>query len=110
MAGSFDLKSASNGQFHFVLRAGNGQIILSSQMYTSKSSAEGGIASVQQNCALSERYNPDVSSNGKFYFTLKAANGQVIGNSQMYESAASRDAGTESVKTNGGTKTINDLN
>lgn len=109
MAGSFDLKSASNGQFHFVLKAGNGQTILSSQMYATKSSAETGIASVQENCSNSARYNSEVSANGKFFFTLKAANNHVIGNSQMYESAASRDAGIESVKTNGVSTTINDL-
>ena len=53
--------------------------------------------------------NKAESSNGKFYFTLKAGNNQVIGNSQMYASAASRDAGIESVKSNGASAKINDL-
>lgn len=109
MAGAFEIKKASNGQFHFNLKAGNGEIILTSEMYVEKRSAEAGIASVQANAAKDERYSREESSNGKFYFTLKAGNHQIIGQSQMYASAASRDAGIESVKNNGATTTINDL-
>ena len=43
MAGKFELKVAKNGKYHFNLLAGNGQIILSSEMYESKSAAENGI-------------------------------------------------------------------
>lgn len=45
----YELKEATNGKFHWNLKASNGQIIMSSQMYASKASAEGGIASVQKN-------------------------------------------------------------
>lgn len=108
MAGSFELKKAANGEFHFNLKAGNGEIILSSEMYAAKASAQAGIASVQKNCGEDGRYAKAESSNGKFYFTLKAGNNQVIGKSQMYASAASRDAGIESVKKNGASTTVND--
>ncbi|AWV07757.1 YegP family protein [Marilutibacter maris] len=108
MAGKFELKKATNGQFHFNLKAGNGEIILSSEMYESKDSAKNGIASVQKNCGDDDRYERAESSNGKHYFTLKAGNHQVIGQSQMYASAASRDAGIESVKNNGTTTDIED--
>lgn len=108
MAGSYDLKKATNGQFYFNLKAGNGEIILTSEMYVAKGSAQAGIASVQANCTHDERYDKAESTNGKFYFTLKAANHQVIGNSQLYATAATRDAGIASVKTNGGTDVIND--
>ncbi len=108
MAGWFELKKASNGQFHFTLNASNGQTVLGSEMYTARASAQNGIASVQANCANNERYSKATASNGKFYFTLKAANSQVIGQSQMYASEASRDAGIESVKTNGGSSDIRD--
>ena len=50
-----------------------------------------------------------MSSNGKYYFNLRAANNQVIGNSEMYETAASRDNGIESVKSNAPTAVIDDL-
>lgn len=109
MSGSFEIKKATDGQFYFHLKAGNGEIILSSEMYEAKASAEKGIASVQVNSPLEERYHRDVAKNGKLYFTLKAANAQVIGNSQMYASAANRDAGIDSVKANGSTKVIKDL-
>lgn len=101
MAGKFELKTSSNGKFYFNLKAGNGQIILSSEMYESKSAAENGIASVQKNAADDGRYDRKESSSGKPYFTLKAGNGQVIGKSEMYESAASMENGIESVKKNG---------
>jgi len=108
MAGWFELKKASNGQFHFALKAGNAETILTSEMYTAKASAENGIASVQKNSGDASRYNPATASNGKFYFTLRAANNQVIGNSQMYGTEAARNAGIESVKQNGATQDIRD--
>src|SRR3546814_6494203 len=98
MAGSFELKKASSGQFHFNLKAGNGEILLTSEMYDSKASAQKGIASVQKNCQDDARYAKAVAANGKFHFTLKDANHQVIGSSQMYATEAARDAGLESVK------------
>ncbi|MBL7803993.1 MAG: YegP family protein, partial [Saprospiraceae bacterium] len=48
------------------------------------------------------------AANGKFYFTLKAANSQVVGNSQMYESEASRDNGIASVQNNAPDATVDD--
>ncbi|MDN6088778.1 MAG: YegP family protein, partial [Enterobacterales bacterium] len=47
--GYYEIKKAKNGQFHFNLKASNGEIILSSEMYASKASADNGIASVQSN-------------------------------------------------------------
>lgn len=81
MAGWFELSKSSNGQFHFVLKAGNAEIILTSEMYNTKSAAENGIASVQVNSPLDERYEKKVSANQKPYFNLKAANHQIIGSS-----------------------------
>jgi uncharacterized protein len=50
MAGKFEIKKASNGEFFFNLLAGNGQIVLSSEMYKAKASAQNGIESVRKNC------------------------------------------------------------
>jgi uncharacterized protein YegP (UPF0339 family) len=108
MAGWYELSKSSNGQFRFVLKAGTAETILASELYTTKASAEGGIASVQANSPDDARYEKKESSNGKFHFNLKAANHQVIGSSETYESAASRDKGIESVKTNGPSKTVKD--
>lgn len=109
MAGSFELKVAKNGEYFFNLLAGNGQNILKSEMYSSKSAAMNGIASVQKNCAEDAQYECKTSTNGKPYFVLKAKNHQVIGQSQMYESDAGCSNGIESCKTNGGTDNIKDL-
>ncbi|MDO5654112.1 MAG: YegP family protein [Brachymonas sp.] len=108
MAGWFELSKSKNEQFYFVLKAGNGQTILTSEMYTTKAAAQNGMASVQTNSPMDERYERKTSTNGKPYFVLKAANHQVIGNSEMYESEGARDAGIASVKANGTTDTIKD--
>lgn len=98
MAGTFALKTAKDGQTYFNLKAGNGETILTSEMYKTKASAENGIASVQKNAPDDARYDRKESGNGKHYFNLKAGNHEVIGQSEMYESASSRDSGIESVK------------
>ena len=109
MAGHFELSKAKNGQYTFVLKAGNGETILRSEQYEAKPSATNGIASVQSNCANEERYERKDSSDGRCYFNLKAGNHQIIGTSQMYKSAASRDDGNASVKNNGVSTTVKDV-
>ncbi|UWX91884.1 YegP family protein [Enterobacter mori] len=108
MSGWFELSKSSDGQFRFVLKAGNGEIILTSELYTSKSAAENGIASVRTNSPLDERFDKKTASNGKFHFNLKAGNHQVIGSSQLYATEQSRDKGIASVKTNGSSQTVKD--
>jgi uncharacterized protein len=108
MAGKFELKK-SNGQYHFNLKAGNGEIILSSEMYQAKSDATTGIESAKTNAPLDERYEKKTSSKGEPYFVLKAANGQTIGTSEMYSSTAARDNGIESVKKNAPDAKTDDL-
>ena len=49
MAGKFDLKKSPSGKYMFNLKAGNNQIILTSELYDSKAGAQNGIASVKKN-------------------------------------------------------------
>jgi hypothetical protein len=98
--GKFVVTKRANGEFRFNLKAGNGQTILTSEGYSSKSAASNGIESVKTNSQDDSKFEKKESSNGKFYFSLKASNGQIIGGSEMYESASGRDNGIESVKTN----------
>nr|WP_294931929.1 YegP family protein [uncultured Flavobacterium sp.] len=98
--GKFVITKRANGEFQFNLKAGNGQTILTSEGYSTKAACSNGIESVKTNSKDDSRYDKKESSNGKFYFTLKASNGQIIGSSEMYESASGRDNGIESVKTN----------
>ena len=109
MSGCYELKVAKNGEFFFNLLAANGQGILKSEMYSSKSAALNGIASVQSNCGDEGQYECKTSGNGKAYFVLKAKNHQVIGQSQMYESESGCQNGMDSVKTNGVSSDIKDL-
>ena len=97
MPAKFQLKKAKNGQFYFNLLAANAEVILTSEMYKAKPSAKNGIASVQKNAVDAKKYESRTSKNGKFFFVLKAANSQVIGNSEMYESAKSCTGGIASV-------------
>lgn len=106
--GKFVITKRTNGEFQFNLKAGNGQTILASEGYSTKASCENGIESVKRNAQDDGRYELKTSSNGKFYFTLKASNGQVIGMSEMYESSSSRDNGIASVKSNAADATIDD--
>lgn len=108
MAGWYELSRSGDGQFRFVLKAGNAETILTSELYESRDSAKNGIASVQKNSSDEARYERKESSSGKPFFNLKAANHQVIGTSQMYGSVASRDAGIESVMANGVSATVKD--
>jgi uncharacterized protein YegP (UPF0339 family) len=100
MAGKFVLNKTTNGQFHFHLQAGNGESILSSQRYDTKSGAENGIQSVKNNAPDDERYERKKATNGQYMFNLKSSNGQVIGTSETYASESGRENGIRSVKEN----------
>ena len=106
MAGWFEIHTSAKEKISFVLKAGNAEVILRSQQYASMASAENGIASVQTNSAIDDRYEKLEASDGRPYFNLKAVNGQIIGTSQMYAAASGRENGIESVKTNGVSTTI----
>lgn len=108
MAGKFEIYKDKAGEFRFRLKAGNGQTILASEGYKDRSGVNNGVESVKTNAPLDERYERKESTNGKPYFVLKAANHQVIGNSEMYESEAARDNGIDSVKSNAPEATIDD--
>ncbi|RMA64538.1 YegP family protein [Ulvibacter antarcticus] len=95
----FELKKKGD-QFHFVLKSGNGQVILSSEMYNTKAAAKNGIASVQKNCGDDKCFEKKEAKNGKFHFNLKSTNGQIIGSSQMYAAEAGVKTGIESVRKN----------
>lgn len=98
--GKFEIKTDKSGQFRFNLKAGNGQVILSSEAYTTKSACENGIDSVKTNSQDDNRYERKTAKDGSPYFNLKASNGQVIGSSEMYSSASAMENGVASVKSN----------
>ena len=100
MPGKFEVKAAASGEFMFNLKAGNGEIILTSETYKNKASCLSGVESVRKHAVADTNFDRRQSKNGKPYFALKASNGQDIGRSEMYESKASMERGIQSVMRN----------
>jgi uncharacterized protein YegP (UPF0339 family) len=100
MAGKFVVFKGKNGEDYFRLKAGNGEVILSSEGYKSRKSCENGIASVRKNSQDPNRFEVKTAKDGREYFCLKAANGQEIGRSQMYKSGSGCRNGMKSVARN----------
>lgn len=100
MAAKFTLKTSSNGQHGFNLHAGNGEILLTSETYAQRQSAEAGIASMRRNAVDDARYEHKTSTSGQFFFVLQAGNGEPLGSSEMYGSQSGMEGGIESVKKN----------
>lgn len=93
-------QSGKKDEFRFRLKADNGQIILSSEGYTSKASCLNGIESVKKNAADSKRITKTKTPTKMFRFAVTAANSQIIGTSQNYKSESGVNNGIESVKKN----------
>jgi len=100
MAGKFECYKDKAGEFRFRLKAGNGEIILSSEGYKSKASCDNGIASVKKNCLDEKCFDKKQTESGKYRFNLKSTNGQVIGSSQNYDSESGCKNGIASVTRN----------
>ena len=96
----FEISVRKNGEFQFNLKASNGEVILTSEGYTTKTACLNGIESVKKNAAIPERFEIKEAKNGKPFFNLKASNGQVVGASQMYASEATMKNGIASVAKN----------
>ena len=96
----FEIYTDKRGEFRFRLKANNGQSILASEGYKAKTSCTNGIESVKKNSQDDSKFEKLESKSGKPYFNLKATNGQVIGNSEMYESVSGMENGIASVKKN----------
>lgn len=108
MNGYYELKLTATGKSMFNLKAGNHEVILTSETYESKEAALNGIASVRANGPKAEMYEKKNSVRNEPYFVLKAANGQIIGKSEMYTTEAARDHGIASVTQNSPSEKIVD--
>ena len=106
--GKFEIKTDKSGQFRFNLKANNGQTILSSEAYTTKSACNNGIESVRKNSQDDSKFDRLEAKNGSPYFNLKASNGQIIGTSEMYSSTSAMENGISSVKTNAPNASVED--
>ena len=102
MAATYELKHGANGEkYRFNLKSANGEVILVSETYESKQGALNGIESVRKHSADEVHFERKSSKRAEPYFVLKAANGEIIGMSEMYSSEAACENGIASVKKNG---------
>ena len=112
--GKFVIRKVNTG-VKFDLKAGNGEVIATSEVYSSEAACRKGLASVQKNAPVANVENQIVEGYeaqrhpkfevyadkaGEFRFRLKATNGQVIATSEGYKALASCLNGIESVKKN----------
>ncbi len=111
--GKFVVRQTATG-FKFDLKAGNGETIATSEVYTTEAACLNGVESVKKNCVgeiedqtvepIAEVKHPKfelyADKAGQFRFRLKARNGEVIAVSEGYTAKAGCLNGIESVKKN----------
>ncbi len=111
--GKFVVKKTATG-FKFDLKAGNGEVIATSEIYTTEAACLNGIESVRKSCeggvedqtaegsetVKNPKFEVYNDKAGEFRFRLKARNGEVIAVSEGYKAKASCQNGIESVKKN----------
>ena len=111
--GKFEIKNTKTG-FKFNLKATNGEIIATSEVYTTEAACRKGIESVRNN-ALSAvedqtvepievqkhpKYEVYLDKAGEYRFRLKARNGEIIAVGEAYKKKASCLNGIDSIKRN----------
>ena len=109
MAGKFVLNKTAKGKFVFNLKASNGLVILTSEAYESRNAALKGIESVRKNAGKEANFERRETKSGQPFFVLKAANKEVIGQSERYAAASSLRKGMASVKTNAPAAKLEDV-
>ena len=87
-----------SGKYRFNVHAKNGQVVLSSEQYTSEAGAVNGAVAVQIAGQHAKNYNLLQNTANGWYFTLTADNGQIIGVSQQYTTKASAQSAITSLK------------
>jgi uncharacterized protein YegP (UPF0339 family) len=107
--GKFVIKKDISSQYRFNLKAANGEIILTSEAYTTNQNCHNGIQSVKNNAPDDNNYKRLTAKDNSPYFNLIAQNSQVIGTREMYSSVAARENGIQSVKANAPDASIEDL-
>lgn len=106
--GKYHVRKNSSSQYYFHLKGDNNEIILQSEMYTTKGAAYGGISSCKENSPHDDRYTRFGSHDGQYTFTLVARNGERIGRGETYPTTQAREVGIASCKKNGPTSSTQD--
>ncbi|QHS51458.1 YegP family protein [Edaphobacter sp. 12200R-103] len=109
MSARYELKAVPGHQFIFYLKAANGEVILASETYCSKTNALQAIESVRRSCTLDNRFERKRSSHSQPFFILRSADDEILGKSETYASEGAREKGIRSVMKNGPVASIRDL-
>lgn len=94
----FETFEGNDGQFYFHLMAANGENVLRSEGYSTLAKAEAGAQSVLANGHDKRNFELRAAQNGDVYFVVKAANGEVIGTSELYASKSNAERGATTVR------------
>ena len=111
--GKFAIRKTASG-LHFNLKAGNGEVIATSEIYTTEAACLKGIESVRKCCVggiedqtvenfeviKHPKFEVYTDKAGEFRFRLKARNGQIIAVGEGYKKKTSCLNGIESIKKN----------
>ena len=95
---TFQVKINDHDEYYFNLVSDQEDLILRSESYSTKSACLHGIESVQSNADDEDRYERMVAEDGQFYFNLKGKNGEIIGNSNLYDTETLGDQAIENLK------------
>ncbi len=113
--GKFSIKQTKNGGYLFNLKAGNGEIIATSEIYATEKACLNGIESVRKNAVIGKLEDQTVENfekqtnpkfevykdkSGGFRFRLKAGNGEIIATGESYKAKASCLNGIDSIRRN----------
>ena len=93
MNGKYTVNLVGTSEFHWSLKARDAQTMLSSQIYAAKAGAETGIESCRIASADDTRYERLTARDTRYYFVLRAENGDVIGTSETYPTTVAREKG-----------------
>ncbi len=114
MAGKFKLGATKNGGYRFNLTAANGQIIATSETYSTLDACKSGVESMRKNCLAHvedqtkedyetlthPKYEVYRDKAGEYRFRLKAKNGEIIATGEGYKSKDGCMKGIDSIGKN----------
>jgi uncharacterized protein YegP (UPF0339 family) len=96
---TYILSKETGPTYQVRLQGDNGETLLSSKGYVTKSHCLSGIAAIRANATVATHYEPRVTGNGKLFFNLTASNGQVIATSERYTNSQAREKAMAAVRT-----------
>lgn len=100
MAGKFVMSKTNNGMLVVNLKAGNGEVILTSEFYKAKVEGMSAIEAIRSSAKNDAQFERRTSKANEPFFSLKDASGKALGRSEMYSSETAMENGIKSVKNN----------